>query len=284
MFVRLDLPDGRHVWQSTIFNDLGVRHAFTTRAWNIKQPADIRPMLDTLGWRGIDRVRLAKQVHGCTVTLPADDGAAGCVAPGREALVEADAHVTDRADEVVVVRTADCVPILLSGSDGRYVAAIHAGWRGLDPAVNVIGQAIATLRRRMDTNGGSDPSSATSAHASPLLAAVGPCIAAKRYEVGEEVAGRFRGIAAVREVGGTRGGREEDGCVVIDRPGEKSCLDLRGIAVSQLIAAGLEPQALDVYPGCTFDQADQFHSYRRDGGGVPGNVGHLAAVIAPRPA
>src|SRR5262249_13947272 len=45
----------------------------------------------------------------------------------------------------VGVVTADCVPVLAASADGRAVAAIHAGWRGL--AAGVIAAAIDALRR-----------------------------------------------------------------------------------------------------------------------------------------
>lgn len=243
MFQAVQLGPGQTVWQSSALIERGVKHLFTTKAWNVKSADDLAEVIEAASWflpNDEPRVVMSRQVHGCGV-----DG------PGQR-LDEADAHVTDDAHEVVAVRTADCVPVLISSDDGQAVAAIHAGWRGLDPAVGVIGRAVAKL---LEVAG--------EAAAAGCVAAVGPCISVERYEVGEEVAIRFRDTTphAVR-----------------DGRGVKPHLDTRAVAVAQLREAGLASDRIDVFPGCTFNDADAFFSYRQHGPGV----GHLAALIAPR--
>jgi len=49
--------------------------------------------------------------------------------PGEHAGAEADAAVTTVAGCKLAVRTADCVPIVLTGH--HTVGVVHAGWRGL---------------------------------------------------------------------------------------------------------------------------------------------------------
>lgn len=243
MFQAVQLGPGQTVWQSSALIERGVKHLFTTNAWNVKSAHDLAEVIEAAPWFSPDdqlRVVMSKQVHGCGV-----DG------PGQR-LDEADAHVTDDPHEVVAVRTADCVPVLISSGDGQAVAAIHAGWRGLDPEVGVIGRAVVKL---LEVAG--------EASAEGCVAAVGPCISVERYEVGEEVAARFRDTTphAVR-----------------DDLGVKPHLDTRAVAVAQLLEAGLASDHIDVFPGCTFSDAESFFSYRQHGPGV----GHLAALIAPR--
>ncbi|MEM9915767.1 MAG: polyphenol oxidase family protein [Planctomycetota bacterium] len=243
MFDEVQLGSAQVVWRSSRLNERGVKHGFTTRALNVRSADDVAEVIRAAPWFSPDeppRVILSKQVHGGGVDTPS------------HRLDEADAHVTDDPHEVVVVRTADCVPVLLSSADGRVVAAVHAGWRGLDPAVGVIGKAVEVLTR-----------CAGAASADGVVAAVGPCVSVQRYEVGEEVAGRFR--AATPQA-------------VRDDLGVKPHLDTRAVAVAQLRAVGLSVDDIDVFPGCTFDDEASFFSYRREGPGV----GHLAAMIAPR--
>ena len=71
-----------------------------------------------------EEVVFLHQVHGADV-FDASVGGEPETAP------RADALVTDNPEQLLLVRTADCVPVLLCSSDGRRVAAVHAGWKGL---------------------------------------------------------------------------------------------------------------------------------------------------------
>jgi YfiH family protein len=89
-----------------------------------------------------------------------------------------------RADGVVTARTgllcgalaADCAPVLIADPQARVVAAVHAGWRG------ALSGVIASAVREMVALG-AEPTS--------LVAAVGPCIGPRSYEVGPEFFERF---------------------------------------------------------------------------------------------
>ncbi len=186
-----------------------------------------------------EQLATVRQVHGDRVVR---------AAPG--AAEEADALWTEEGNGVWVgVKSADCVPVLLASADGRRVAAVHSGWRGT--ALRVAARAVEALV-------------AQGAATSTLRAAVGPCIQACCYEVGPDLAERFRadfGDAVVRP-GGTR-----------------PHLDLSGAVRATLLAAGLLPQHVDVQAACTACDAARFFSHRRDAG-VTGR--HLA-FIAPAP-
>lgn len=87
--------------------------------------------------------------------------------------LEGDALLTDVPGLLLVIRTADCLPVLLVDTENRVVAAVHCGWRGtekriLEKAVKAMGEAF-----------GSKPAE--------TLAALGPCIGPACYEVGPEV-------------------------------------------------------------------------------------------------
>lgn len=73
---------------------------------------------------GVDAWSELKQVHGDSLVI--NPGPTGV---GEAATTEADGHVTDRKNHALLVKTADCQPILLAHPDG-YVGAVHAGWRG----------------------------------------------------------------------------------------------------------------------------------------------------------
>ena len=90
---------------------------------------------------------------------------------------QGDALLTGDPGIVLIVQTADCVPILLADTKHRAVAAIHAGWRG---TLRRIG--VKTLgRMRMEF--GTQPED--------VIAALGPGIGRCCYEVGSDVARDF---------------------------------------------------------------------------------------------
>jgi YfiH family protein len=138
---------------------------------------------------------------------------------------EGDALVTQASGIAVSVRTADCFPILLADPRTHAVAAIHAGWRGT--AAGIVQSALA----RMRDDFGSDPRN--------VYAAIGPGIGGCCYEVGEEVARQF--------------GLQQSGK-----------LDLAVENRSQLIRAGVSAERIEQVGGCTFCNAAQFFSWRRD--------------------
>lgn len=175
-------------------------------------------------------VALASQVHGRDVLVVREPGLAG----------EADALVTDRRGLLLAVRVADCVPILVVG-EGR-IAAVHAGWRGL--ALGVIPAAVAAM------GGG-------------LMAAVGPCISAAAYEVGDEV------------IDGIRSAGVPESAFVVAGP-RRHHADLRAAAAWQLRQAGVSQ--VDVLDACTFTDP-RLHSHRRGGAAA----GRQAGIIGLLP-
>lgn len=109
----------------------------------------------------------AEQVHGDT-TLTAQN-----IAPGAQCIGAGDALVTRDANVALLIRTADCIPILFFAREGKTLGAVHAGWRGLKKKI---------LMRCIEGIGVS---------ARNLQFVVGPFIGGQSYEVGEDVAREF---------------------------------------------------------------------------------------------
>ena len=236
-----------------VARSLPVRHGFTLRSGGVSEgkrssldlgpsggvEPDVRENRERLGRAAglpVEQLVLADQVHGATVVR---------ARPGE--LPEADALWTDAAGAWVGIRTADCVPILLSSADGTRVAAVHSGWRGT--AGRIAEAAVATL-------------ASEGAEAGTLRAAIGPCIGVCCYEVGDDLAARFT---------------DAFGAEVVRRVGPRPHLDLRLAVRRTLLQAGLAETHIEDVPGCNACDPARFFSHRRDQGGT----GRHLAFIAP---
>ena len=80
-----------------------------------------------------------------------------------------DAIFTYNPNVIVAVRTADCIPVLLSNEQGSFVAAIHCGWRGLSASI------ICETLKKIKTNCGD------------VVAWIGPGISQKYFETDRDV-------------------------------------------------------------------------------------------------
>jgi hypothetical protein len=163
-----------------------------------------------------------EQVHGAGVV----------VATRFEQPPEADAVISRSPDNICVVRTADCLPVLLCTSDGTEVAAVHAGWRGL--AAGVIEATIARLQHAPDQ----------------LLAWLGPAISQAAFEVGHEVRTAFVGQES------------DDARHFVANSRGRWQADLYGLANSRLRRLGVASIAGGGY--CTYTDRARFFSYRRN--------------------
>ena len=90
--------------------------------------------------------------------------------------IKADAIITDQRNIPIGVLTADCVPILLYENRKNMIAAIHAGWKGAFKGIinNVINFMIKRGCKKRN-----------------IIAAIGPCIGQKNYNVGEDFKKKF---------------------------------------------------------------------------------------------
>ena len=197
-------------------------HGFGTRHWKI---SDLRRRE---GWENFKIVWL-KQIHTDRIHY---------MESGSSGRRQGDALATDDPGIFLIMKTADCLPVFLVDRSKRVVAAVHCGWRGTRR--RILEHVVDGLRARY----GCRPAS--------LLAALGPCIGAPCYEVGDEVRGEF--LAA--------GLADDDFRSVAGRPG-KYLFDLRQANRRQLIGAGLDARGILDVPFCTHCEA-RFHSYRRD--------------------
>jgi YfiH family protein len=193
---------------------------------------------NTDGWPDRSRLVFLRQIHSDVVQIADRD--CGCVGEG-------DALATDRPGLLLAVKTADCLPILLADEKRRVVAAIHAGWRGT--ARGIARRTVETLRRNF------------SCRPEDLWVAIGPGISRCCYEVGPEVAEKFRRLLPELE--------RVQGSVRLElAEANRRELVAAGVAVERIWTAGL----------CTCCRPEEFHSHRRE----PSLRGRMWSVIGIR--
>ena len=157
--------------------------------------------------------------------------------------IAADASFTSVPKTVCAVLTADCLPLLVVDKDASEVAAIHAGWRGL--ASGIVENTLTRLRSSVEH----------------LHVYLGPAIGPGAFEVGEDVRQAFVSL-----------NRGFDACFRPTPVAGKYLADLYQLARLKLKALGVGYISGGEY--CTYDQANMFYSYRRDG-----QTGRMASLI-----
>lgn len=167
-----------------------------------------------------------KQVHGDALHFEPEP--ASITEPPH---VEGDGMATQRPGLALCIRTADCQPVLLTHQSGRYVMALHVGWRGNRCRFPV------TAVQRFCAQYHLDPQE--------LLAVRGPSLGPGRAE--------FRDFSAVWS---------QDFLPWYDQ--QSRCMDLWGLTRHQLQQAGLLSRNIYGIDICTASNPQLCFSYRHD--------------------
>lgn len=230
----------------------GVRCAFQTRAGGCGQGPDLEPAKALRGYAhgnisfatdddratvlqnrrdlravlGLKAVAELSQVHGDALVFEPEDVPADGVSTH-----EADGHATSRPGLGLMIKTADCQPILLAHAGGKHIMALHAGWRG--NRVDFPGSAV----RRFCEYYRLRPQD--------MLAVRGPSLGP----------GMAQFVNFETEWG-------QDFARWFDA--RDKCMDLWSLTRHQLLEAGLLPSRVYGLDMCTATMNDLFFSYRRE--------------------
>ncbi len=150
--------------------------------------------------------------------------------PTKEVL-DADGVITSTSNVVCSAMTADCLPVLITNTQGTQVAAVHAGWRGL--AGGIVENALEKF-------------------SDDVMLWLGPTIGPQAFEVGEDVLQAFLDYdakAGEAFVAGEQKGKWWANMTMLTR------LRMEKLGIEQVFDSGL----------CTYQDPQHFYSYRRDG-------------------
>lgn len=185
---------------------------------------------------GFRQWRECRQAHGSDMVFDPEPGE---LLKGEER--EADGLATDRPGLALAIKTADCQPVLLAHASGKYVAALHVGWRG-----NVLGLPASGVARFC---------AAYDLRPEEVYAVRGPSLGPG--------AARFTNFAAEF---GERFDSWYD-------PAQQT-VNLWRLTHCQLLQAGLKHENIFALDLCTWELENEFFSYRREK-----VTGRMASVI-----
>lgn len=181
------------------------------------------------------RLVIADQTHSSLVHIcRKEDCGAGLGTHPQIPIV--DGLATNIANQFLLIRTADCTPIILMDNTQLAVAALHSGREGTRKNIAAAGV------KAMVENFGCNPKD--------ILAYIGAGICMAHYEVSSELYDDFN--QSLRAAG-----LNPD----ISLPRH---INIRKAIFEQLIKAGLSFRNIENIPDCTFEDAN-YHSYRREG-------------------
>ncbi len=251
--------DGLEYFTFDILNQAGVQHGIFTRKGGVSpEPWDTLNLGGTVGdqrehvvenrrrifnlfARPVESVFDVWQVHSAEVVC------AEAPRPLDQPHQKGDAILTNSDEITLLMRFADCVPILLFDPRMKVVGIAHAGWKG------TVNRTAASAVAAMQSRYGAAPEN--------VLACIGPSIGPDHYQVGEEVAAQVR-LAY---------GEKADGFLHDNY--SRIYFDLWAANICQLEEAGVK--SIEVAGICTACDLERWYSHRAE----RGKTGRFGAVI-----
>jgi len=172
-----------------------------------------------------------------------------------EEVTARDGIITNEPGLMLMSMESDCTPVFLLDPVKKAIGMVHSGWKG------TAGQIAPNAVRRMGECYGSDPAD--------IMAAFGPCICARCYEVGSELIDSFAPSYSATEL------RR----IFIPRLNGKYDLDLKLAISLSLQRLGVKEENIFDYGSCTLHDV-VFYSHRgavREG--LPTNNNMLTAIM-----
>lgn len=216
---------------STYLSDLGVTNIMSLKPIDIKGNEDyfVKELPKVLEHIGLDysSINVTRQVHSNNIAHVNGNGDVNFYD-------ETDGLIGTK-DDVLVIKSADCLPVIVYDSVNKRIAAVHSGWKGT--ANSIVKEAIA----KMVGLGSS---------AADLKVYVGPHIQKTSFDVMDDVKNVFEKNFKYKDI--------------IFKKDEKHYLIDLGKVV-KLDAISMSVKKENIYVSSLDTVTDErFHSYRRD--------------------
>ncbi len=216
---------------STYLNDLGVTNIMSLKPIDIKGDEDyfVKELPEVLEHIGLDysSINVTRQVHSNNIALVNGNG-------GVHFYDETDGLIGVHGD-VLVIKSADCLPVIVYDSVNKRIAAVHSGWKGT--ANSIVKEAITKMLY-------------LGSSASELKIYVGPHIQKTSFEVMDDVKNVFEKNFKYKDI-------------ILKKDEKHYLVDLGKVVKLDAISMGVKEENIYVSSLDTVTD-ERFHSYRRD--------------------
>lgn len=216
---------------STYLSDIGVKNIMSLKPIDIKGDEDyfVKELPKVLEHIGLDysSINVTRQVHSNNIAHVNGNG---------------DVNFYDETDgligghgDVLVIKSADCLPVIVYDKVTARIAAVHSGWKGT--ASSIIKDAI----QKMMILG---------SRAEDLKIYVGPHIQKTSFEVMDDVKNVFEKNFKYKDI-------------ILKKDEEHYLIDLGRVVSLDAISMGVKEENIYISKLDTVTD-ERFHSYRRD--------------------
>jgi polyphenol oxidase len=224
-------------------NCKGLTNFVSTRDWGDMAYRDDKPLgyienrknfLNALDIELNDTV-FCEQVHKDRIVV-VDNKLIESRAGDLNIVLQADGLITETPEICLVIRTSDCVPLIMYDPIKHVLGVAHAGWRGT--IVEIARRTVEALSNNFQT----DPKD--------LICAIGPSIGPKDYLVRKDVEALFR--------------EKGYGAFIKYHSPDQWLLDLWGVNKKQLITFGVKERNIEISNISTFTSDLLFSNRKKD--------------------
>lgn len=237
---------------NTITSTLTTRHSFITAGFTTREAGDCR-QIEVIkrhlkaNYITPRKIVLLEQIHSSNVSKP-DPTHLGDI----ELLEDSDGVLTKEPGACLVIRVADCVPILYFDPVRRVIGASHNGWRGTEK--NLVGEMIQIMQQNGSKN-------------EDIHVIIGPAINACCYDIDLDRYAQFMETM------------ERFNKVAFRPHGEGFHMNLVRLNYELALETGIYKRNIDYFPFCTSCDAKRFYSFRRQYKTHPHEFGEMMGYI-----
>lgn len=216
---------------STYLNNLGVTNVMSLKPIDIKGDEDyfVKELPKVLEHIGLDysSINVTRQVHSNNIAHVNGNGDVNFYD-------ETDGLIGHKGD-VLVIKSADCLPVIVYDSVNKRIAAVHSGWKGT--ANSIVKEAITKML-------------SLGSKAAELKIYVGPHIQKTSFEVMDDVKNVFEKNFKYKDI-------------IFKKDEKHYLIDLGKVVKSDAISMGVKEKNIYISSVDTVTD-ERFHSYRRD--------------------